>query len=114
MIDLISEDSESLFEGELEPVTAGDSVASPVVEVFMGYHAFYARIVHVCCSLWGRQHQPAVEDVQGLVLHCPHVEVIHSNDVEQIQVILQPKSVLQQCTHSHASCGGVLICVTTS
>lgn len=48
---LVPEDSEPLLEGELEPVTAGDSVTSPVVEVLVPHHAFYTREVHVCCSL---------------------------------------------------------------
>ena len=79
---LISEDSEPLFESELKPVATCDPVSSPVVEVLVPHHAFNASKVHVSCSLWGGKHQPAIEDVQGLVLHGAHVEVIHSHNVE--------------------------------
>lgn len=91
---LVPEDSKSLLESELEPVPAGDPVASPVVEVLVPYHAFNPGKVHVCCSLGGSQHQPAVEDVQRFVFHGSHVEVVHSYNVEQVQVILQAKGVL--------------------
>ena len=88
LMHLIPEDSEPFLECELEPVPAGDSVPSPVVEVLMAHHTFNACKVHVGCSLRGGQHQTAVEDVQRLVLHGAHVEVIHSHNVEQVQVIL--------------------------
>ena len=91
---LISEDSQAFLESELEPVTARHSVTSPVVEVLMAHNSLDPGKVHVGCSLWGRQHQAAVEDVEGLVLHGSHVEVIHGHNVEQVQVILQSKGVL--------------------
>ena len=93
---LIPKDSEALLECELEPVPAGDSVSSPVVKVLMAHHAFNACKVHVGCSLRGGQHQAAVEDVQRLVLHGTHVEVVHSHNVEQVQVVLQPKGILHK------------------
>ena len=80
--DLIPEDCQPFLKGELEPVPAGHAVPSPVMEVFVANHALDAGKVHVCGSLWRCQHQAAVEDVQGLVLHGTHVEVIHSNYVE--------------------------------
>ena len=85
---LISEDSESLFQSELEPVTTCDPVSSPVVEILMAHHALNASKVHVSGSLWGGKHQPAVEDIQRLVLHGSHVEVVHSYNVEQVQIVL--------------------------
>lgn len=88
MAHLVPEDSEPLLECELEPVPAGDSVPSPVVEVLMPHHALDTCKVHVGCSFRGGQHQPAVEDVERLVLHGAHVEVIHSHNVEQVQVVL--------------------------
>ena len=91
---LIPKDSEPFFECELEPVPACHSVPSPVVEVLMPHHTFNTSKVHVCCSLRGGQHQPAVEDVQRLVLHGSHVEVVHSHNVEQVQVVLKSKGVL--------------------
>lgn len=92
---LVPEDSQALLKGELEPVPAGHPVPSPVVEVLMAHNPLNAGEVHVCGGLRGGQHQAAVEDVEGLVLHGAHVEVIHCHDVEQVQVIFQPKGVLQ-------------------
>lgn len=36
---------------------------------------------------------PGVEDVERLVLHGAHVEVVHRHDVEQVQVVLQAKGL---------------------
>lgn len=35
-----------------------------------------------------------VEDVEALVLHRPHVEIVYGHHVEDVQVVLQPKLVL--------------------
>lgn len=40
------------------------------------------------------QDEGGVEDVQALVLHRPHVEIVHSYHVENVEVVLQPKLLL--------------------
>ena len=67
--DLVPEDCEPLLEGQLEPVTAGDAVAGPVVEVLMADDTLDAAKVHVGGGLRGGQDQAGVEDIQRLVLH---------------------------------------------
>src|SRR6185503_4336682 len=42
---LVAENSETFFQRKLEPVTAGDAVAGPVVEIFVGDNAFDAGII---------------------------------------------------------------------
>mmetsp|Transcript_7415 Transcript_7415/g.21890 ORF Transcript_7415/g.21890 Transcript_7415/m.21890 type:complete len:344 (+) Transcript_7415:1843-2874(+) len=91
---LVAVHSEALLQGQLEPVAAGDAVAGPVVEVLVADDTLDALVVHVGGSIRGGQHQPGVEDVQTLVLHGAHVEVVNGNDVEQVKVILEPKLLL--------------------
>ena len=40
------------------------------------------------------QDQAVVEDVEALVLHRPHVEVGHGDDVEHVEVVLAPEALL--------------------
>ena len=41
-----------------------------------------------------------VEDVEALVLHRPHVEVGHGDDVEHVEIVLAPEALL---VPAHAS-----------
>ena len=41
-----------------------------------------------------RQDEPRIENVQALVLHGAHVEVVHGDDVEQVEVVLQAEHLL--------------------
>mmetsp|Transcript_7949 Transcript_7949/g.20222 ORF Transcript_7949/g.20222 Transcript_7949/m.20222 type:complete len:521 (-) Transcript_7949:649-2211(-) len=91
---LVAEHGEPLLERELEPVAAGHAVASPVVEVLVADDALDAAVVRVGGGGWGRQHQPGVENVERLVLHGAHVEVVHSHNVEEVKVVLEPEDVL--------------------
>ncbi len=86
---LVAEDGEALLEGELEPIAAGDAVAGPVVEVLVAHHTLHARVVHVRRRGRRRNDQAAVEDVERLVLHRAHIEVVHRHYVEQVQIVLQ-------------------------
>ena len=47
---LVAENGQAFFERELEPVTASDAVASPVMEIFVADDAFDIGIVSVGCS----------------------------------------------------------------
>ena len=86
---LIAEDGEPFLERQLEPVAAGDAIASPVVEVFMGNDTFNPLQFTVCGCFRIGQHQFGVEDVEALVLHRAHVEVTHGNDVVLLEVVFQ-------------------------
>ena len=86
---LVAEHGEALLEGELEPVAAGDTVAGPVVEVLVPHDALHARIVQIRAGRRRGYDQAAVEDVEALVLHGAHVEVVHRHYVEQVQIVLQ-------------------------
>ena len=75
------------FQTQLEPITASDAIARPVVEVFMGNDRLDPLKVRICRGIRGGKNTRGVEDVQPLVLHRAHVEVIHRNDVKDVKVI---------------------------
>ena len=91
---LVAEDREALFQAQLEPVAAGDAVAGPVVEIFVGDHALDPLIVDVGGGLGVGQQQGGVEYVQPLVFHGPEIEVAHGDDHEQVQVVFAAELVL--------------------
>ena len=84
---LVPKYREAFLQTQLKPVTAGHAVARPVVKILMTNHCFHALEARVCRRIRPRQHTSGVEDVQPLVLHCPHVEVIHRDDHEDIQIV---------------------------
>mmetsp|Transcript_20702 Transcript_20702/g.57473 ORF Transcript_20702/g.57473 Transcript_20702/m.57473 type:complete len:207 (-) Transcript_20702:1008-1628(-) len=112
---LVAVHSEALLQCELEPVAAGDPVASPVVEILMAHNTLNAAVVDIRGGLGGGQHQPGVEDVEGLVLHGAHVEVMDSNNVEEVQVVLEAKHILiplhglLETLHGEAALGEVVL-----
>ena len=60
----------------------------------MADDALNTCVVEVGRSLRGGQHEARVEDVQRLVLHGSHVEVVHRHDVELVEVVLAPEALL--------------------
>ena len=91
---LVAEDGQPLLEAQLEPVAAGDAVARPVVEILVRNDRLDAREILVCRRFGQGQDVLGVEDVQPLVLHCPHVEVVHRDDVEHVQIVFAPIGAL--------------------
>ena len=91
---LITENGQSLFQAELEPVTAGDTVTGPVMEIFMTDNRFNPEIVFVCRRFILRQHIFGVKDVQPFVLHCAHIKEVDSHNHINIEVILETKALL--------------------
>jgi hypothetical protein len=91
---LVAEDRQPLLEAELEPVAAGDPVARPVVEILVGDDALDVLVVGVGGGLGARQHVLRVEDVQPLVLHRPHVEVVDRDDHEEVEVVFEAVDLL--------------------
>ena len=91
---LVPKDGEPFLQGELEPVPAGDAVAGPVVEIFMGDDALDAVIVGVRRRFRPRQNKFGVEHVQPLVLHRPHIEVGDGGDHELVEVVFEAEALL--------------------
>ena len=98
---LVAEDGQAFLQAELEPVAAGDAVAGPVMEILVADDRFDAFIVGVGGGLGVGQHIGRVEDVQALVLHRPHVEVVHGHDHEAVQVQLQSEAGLVPAQRAH-------------
>ncbi len=84
---LVAKNGEPLLERELEPIAAGDAVAGPVMEVFVGDHTFHALQLRICGRFGVGEHELGVEDIQALVLHGAHIEMAHGNDVVFLQVV---------------------------
>ena len=91
---LVAKHRQPLFQRELEPIPAGHAVAGPVVEVFMTDHALDTLVIDVRGGFLAGQHVPGIEDVERLVFHRPHVEVIGRNNVVDVQVVFQAKALL--------------------
>ena len=84
---LVAEDGEALLQAQLEPVAAGDPVAGPVVEVFVRHHGFHPLVGGVRGGVRMGQDAGGVEDVEALVLHGAHVEGVHRDNHEGVQVV---------------------------
>ncbi|SYK73539.1 Uncharacterised protein [Klebsiella pneumoniae] len=53
---LVTENGQPFFQAELEPVTAGDAVTGPVMEIFMTDNRFNPEIIFICRGFILRQH----------------------------------------------------------
>ena len=91
---LVAEHGEAFLEAQLEPVAAGDAVARPVMEIFVADDALDVVVVGIGGGFRAGQHAGRIENVQSLVFHRPHVEVVDSDDHEDVQVVLAPVGVL--------------------
>ena len=91
---LVAEHRQPFFQAELEPIPAGDAVAGPVVEVFMGNHRLDAFKVEVGGGFAVGQHKLGVEDVQAFVFHGAHIEVANGDNHIRVQVVFQAKHLL--------------------
>ena len=83
----VTVNGQTLFQTQLEPVAAGDAVACPVVEILMRDDRLDPFEVRICACFGRGQNAGRVEDVQALVFHRTHVEVIDGHDVEDIQIV---------------------------
>ena len=91
---LVAEHGESFLERQLEPVAARDAVAGPVVEVLVPDDALDRLVVVVGGGVRVGEEQAAVEDVEPLVLHRAHVEVVGAEDHEAVEVVLAAEALL--------------------
>ena len=91
---LVAEDGQPLFEAKLEPVAAGHAIAGPVVKIFVRDHAFDIGVVVVGRGLRRSEDVFVVEDVEALVLHRAHIEIGDGDDVENVEIVFAPVSLL--------------------
>ena len=105
---LIAEDGQAFLEGELKPVAAGDTVAGPVMEVFMGDHALDVLVVHVGGGVRLGEHELGVEDVEALVLHRAHVEIADGDDHVAVEIELQAEGLFVPAHGVHQRIHGVI------
>ena len=80
----IPEYREAFLETELKPVAAGHAIPRIIVKILVSDHRFDALITQVSGDIRVRQYTGGIEDIQTLVLHRPHVEVINGDDVEEV------------------------------
>src|SRR5680860_1781848 len=64
---LVTEDCKTFFQAELKPVTAGDAVAGPVMEIFVGNDRLDRGIIRVSRCFGPRKNELVVEDIEALV-----------------------------------------------
>ncbi len=79
---LIAEHRQTFLERKLEPVAQGDAIAGPVVEVFVSDHRLDRDEIIVRGGVDVGQNVACVEDVEALVLHRAHGEILRGDDVE--------------------------------
>ena len=108
---LIPENRQPLFQRKLKPVTAGDAVAGPVVEIFVGDDPLDLGIIGIGGGFRAGQDIFGIKDIQALVFHRPGIEIIHRHDHEQIQIIFPaidlfiPAHRPFQCIHGIGGAG---------
>ena len=84
---LVAKDGQPFLQRQLEPVTAGNAIARPVMKIFVRNHRCNRVEVGVARGFRVGQDVARVEDVEALVLHRPEVEVGNRDDVEAIEII---------------------------
>ena len=81
---MVTEDRQSFFKGNLEPIAHGDAVARPIVEILMADHRFDTVVISVGGHIGRCHHVAGVKDIQALVFHGTEVKVIGSHDAETV------------------------------
>src|SRR5690606_27771110 len=90
---MVAKNCQSLLQAELEPVAASDSIACPIVKVFVRDDGFDIGEIRVSRSFAVGQHIFVVEDVQALVLHRADIEIGHGDNVEHVEVVLSSEDL---------------------
>ena len=91
---LVSENRQPFLETELKPIAAGNAVPGPVMEIFMGNDALYPLVIHISGRFGAGQHILGVKDIESLVLHGAHVEIIHRHNHVPVKIIFPAKFFL--------------------
>ena len=84
---LIAENGKSLFEGELEPIAAGDAIAGPIVEIFVRDDRFDLFVIHVSGGVGPCQDILGIEHVEAFIFHRAHVEIIYGHNHVDIKIV---------------------------
>ncbi len=90
---LIAEYGETFFEAKLKPIPAGNAVARPVVEIFMGDNGLDPFKIHIGCCRGVCEQEGAIEDIQTFIFHRAEIEIAHSHDHEPVEIIFPTKGV---------------------
>ena len=91
---LLTIDRQAFLEAQLEPVAAGHPVACPVVEILVGDDGQHVPVVVIGRMQWIGQQVLRVEDVETGVFHGTHGEIVGGDDMEDIQVVVAPETLL--------------------
>ena len=81
---LLSEDGKAFFQRQLEPISAGDAIAGPVMEIFVSDDGFNIGEVLIGCDVLISQNIFGVKDVQAFVFHGAEVEVVGRHNHEAV------------------------------
>ena len=84
---LFTKDGKAFLQAELEPVTQGHTVTRPVMQVLMTDHIPDGAIVMVGRGCRLCEDVAGVKDVESLVLHGAHVEVLNRHNVVLVKVV---------------------------
>ncbi len=85
---LIAKNGQTLFECELKPVTAGDTVTRPVMKIFMSNNALNTHKVRIGCASLICEYISRIKYIESFVLHSTHVETIYCYYIVDIKIIL--------------------------
>ncbi len=85
----VSKNCKALFEAQLKPVSAGNTITRVVVEILVRNNALNALVTQISRNVRVSQHTGGIEDIQTLIFHRPHIEVINSDNIKQVEVVLE-------------------------
>ena len=84
----VAKHSQPLLETKLEPVATRDAISSPVVEILMCDNCFDTFKIAIGRSLRTGEYARRVENIEPLVFHRAHIEIINRDNVKNIKVVL--------------------------
>ena len=64
------------------------------MKILVGHDGFDALIAQVSRDVWMSQNARCIENVEALVFHCTHIEIINGDNVKKIKVILETVTLL--------------------
>ena len=64
------------------------------MKILVGDNSFHTLECSVSCGRRIGQHAGGIKDVQSLVLHGPHIEVVDGNNHENVQIVFAAIHVL--------------------
>jgi len=60
----------------------------------MGHNSLNPLETHISGDVGAAQHAGSIENIEALVFHRPHIEIINRHDIKNIQVVLAPEDFL--------------------